>query len=158
MIKVISVGKVKDKALQTLCNEYVKRMQPYQKLDLVEVKDESIPQNVSIKQAQQIKDKEGNAVLAKVKETDYVILLDLHGQSCSSEEFAKKLADIQTYQSANIIFIIGGSLGVSDALVARANYRLQLSKMTFLHQMSKYILLEQIYRAYKIMNRETYHK
>lgn len=158
MIKIIGIGKIKDKHLSNLCDEYKKRIQPYQKLEIVEVDDEAIGGNASLKEQEQIMDREGEAVLKKIKDNEYVILLDLHGKTLDSEAFANKLDQIQTYHSSTITFVIGGSLGVSKKLVARSDFRFKLSDLTFLHQMTRLILLEQIYRAFKILKNETYHK
>lgn len=157
MIKIIGVGKIKDKHLKALCDEYTKRLQPYHKVEVIEVSDEAITGS-SLKEEAMVKEKEGVRVLSKIKDGDYVVLLDLHGEELDSPSLAKKIADIQTYQTSNITFVIGGSLGLSDDLLKRSNYRLKLSKLTFLHQMTRLILLEQIYRSYKILSNETYHK
>lgn len=158
MIKIISIGKIKEKHLKALCDEYTKRIQPYQKIECIEVNDEMIPMNASEKEEKQVLDKEAQEVLKRVKDQDYVILLDLHGEMLTSESLAKKIESIQTYNTSNITFVIGGSLGVADALVKRSDFRLKLSDLTFLHQMTRLILLEQIYRSFKILKNETYHK
>lgn len=157
MIKIIAIGKLKEKHLLSLCNEYVKRMQPYHKLEVIEVKDENLS-NLSSKEEDLVKEKEAQEALKKIKDGEFVILLDLHGKSIDSESFAKLIDDTLTYKTSNITFVIGGSLGIGQSLYQRADYRLQLSKMTFLHQMTRLILLEQIYRAFKIRAKETYHK
>lgn len=158
MIKIICVGKLKEKALVMLINEYHKRLTPYTKLELIEVADEQAPQSNSDAQNEEVMNKEGERILAKVKDQEYVILLDLHGTMISSEQLADKLSQIQTYESSNITFIIGGSLGLSAAVINRSNYRWKLSDLTFTHQMVRVLLLEQIYRAYKINQNEPYHK
>ncbi|MDF9824792.1 23S rRNA (pseudouridine1915-N3)-methyltransferase [Breznakia sp. PF5-3] len=158
MIKIIGVGKIKDKNLKALCEEYKKRIQPYHKLEIIEVNDEAIGGNASLKDEIIIKDKEGMEVLKRVKDNDYMILLDLHGTQLTSEAFATKIEQIQTYHTSNITFVIGGSLGVSEALMKRSDFRFKLSDLTFLHQMTRLILLEQIYRSFKILHNETYHK
>lgn len=157
MIKVISIGKIKDKNLKALCDEYTKRIKKYHKIEVIEVADESIPNKLSEKDIDIILNKEAERVLNKIKD-EYVILLDIHGKEMSSIKFAEELDKINTYNSSNITFVIGGSLGLSDKLRKRANKLLKLSEMTFLHQMTRLILLEQIYRAFKINNNENYNK
>lgn len=158
MIKIISVGKIKEKAMQQLLAEYQKRLQPYVKLEMIEVADEQAPQSNSDAQNELVKQKEGERILAKVKDMDYVILLDLAGKMMSSEELANKITQIQTYQSPDITFVIGGSLGLSPDVIKRANDRLKISDMTFPHQIVRLLVLEQVYRAYKINHNEPYHK
>ncbi len=158
MIKLIAVGKIKEKALSECINEYVKRIQAYSKIEIIEVNDESIPQVHSKKQDEKIKDIEGERILSKIKEKDYVIVLDLHGINMTSEEFSKKIETVMTYQSSQLVFVIGGSLGLSQKLINRADMRWKLSDCTFPHQLCRLILCEQIYRAYTIMNHFPYHK
>ncbi len=158
MIKLVVVGKLKEKALLMLVEEYMKRLRPYTKLEVVEVADEQAPQTNSQAQNEQVKEKEGHRILSKVKDEDYMILLDVRGEMLSSEGLAQKLKHIQLYQSPNITFVIGGSLGLSNDVIKRANFRWKLSDLTFTHQMVRVLLLEQIYRAYKINNNEPYHK
>lgn len=158
MIKIVAVGKLKEKALQMLIKEYEKRLQAFTKLEIIEVNDEHAPQSNSDAQNELVKEKEGERILSKIKEGETVILLDLWGEMLSSEKLAKKLSDIQTYQSSNITFVIAGSLGPSKAVVKRANMRWKLSDLTFTHQMCRVLVLEQIYRSYMIMNNQPYHK
>lgn len=158
MIKIIAVGKIKEKAMQQLLAEYQKRIQPYVKLEIIEVMDEQAPQSNSDAQNELVKQKEGERILAKLKENDYVILLDLAGKMLSSEQLAKKITQIQTYQSPDISFVIGGSLGLFKDVIHRANERLKISDMTFPHQIVRLLVLEQVYRAYKINYHEPYHK
>lgn len=158
MIKLVVVGKLKEKALLMLVEEYAKRLKAYTKLEIVEVADEQAPQTNSDAQNEQVKEKEGNRILSKVKDHDYMILLDVRGEMLSSEGLAQKLQHIQLYQSPNIVFVIGGSLGLSKAVIQRANFRWKMSDLTFTHQMVRVLLLEQIYRAYKINHHEPYHK
>ncbi|NBK96770.1 MAG: 23S rRNA (pseudouridine(1915)-N(3))-methyltransferase RlmH [Erysipelotrichia bacterium] len=158
MIKVIGIGKIKEKALQSMIDEYVKRLRAYTKIEVIEVADEPALEKFSDADNQKVMDIEGERVLKKIKDKEYVVLLDLHGIMMSSESFAQKMASIQTYQSSDITFVIGGSLGVSEALIKRSNLRLKLSDLTFTHQMVRLLVLEQIYRAYKINHNETYHK
>lgn len=158
MIKVIAVGKIKEKALQSCIEEYIKRIRPFTKFELVEVKDESIPNVHSLKVDEEILRVEGERILSKIKDKEYVILLDLHGKNYKSEEVAKKLSEIVTYESSDISFVIGGSLGVSSQLVQRANLRWKLSDCTFPHQLVRLLVCEQIYRSYTILNHLPYHK
>lgn len=156
-IKLVVVGKLKEKFHKEEVNEYLKRLSRYAKLTIIEVEEEKIKENASDKENQTILVKEGSNVLKQIKENEYVFLLDLHGKEISSEEFASKLENISLAHS-NISFVIGGSLGVSDELRKRSDFKLKLSPMTFTHQMTRIIILEQIYRAFKINNNETYHK
>lgn len=158
MIKIITVGKLKEKAMMQLVDEYVKRLQSFTKVQLIEVADEKIPKENSQLDNENAKKKEGERILSKIKKEDYVILLDLHGTMLTSEGLAKKINDIQTYQSSQICFVIAGSLGFSKEVLALANYRWKLSDLTFPHQMVKVILIEQIYRAFTILNHICYHK
>lgn len=158
MIKIIAIGRIKEKAMQQLINEYMKRLQPYTKLEIIEVNDEPAPQSNSDAQNELVKEKEGQRVLDKIKDQEYVILLDVAGRMIDSEQLAEKLSQIQTYQSSDITFVIGGSLGLSKQLIQRSNLRLKLSDMTFPHQIVRLLILEQIYRAYKINHHEPYHK
>ena len=152
-INVISVGNVKEKYLQELIADYKKRISKYAKIELIELKDESNKINKNV-----VKETEGERILSSIKEGFYVILLDLKGQMLDSISLSKKLDEISTYHSSKIAFIIGGSFGVSEDVKKRANYLLSFSKMTFPHQLAKGMLLEQIYRSFKILNNETYHK
>ncbi len=158
MIKIIAIGKLKEKALRSLVDEYVKRLQPYTKIEIVEVNDESISNKQSKAEDLQVLQLEGERVLKKIKDKEYVIVLDLHGKTYTSESFAGMLSQTQTYGHSDITFVIGGSLGLSKDLIQRANARFKLSDLTFTHQMVRVLLLEQVYRAYKINNNETYHK
>ncbi len=158
MIKVVAVGKCKEKALVSCIDEYLKRLKVYTKLTIVEVDEVMIPQSNSEAQNEEAKIKEGKSLLAKITNDEYVIVLDLHGISITSEGFAKKIDEVQTYKTPNITFLIGGSLGISDEIIQRANFRWKLSDCTFTHQMCRYLLIEQIYRAYKILRNEPYHK
>ena len=152
MIRLICVGKVKDKNLQNLIDDCAKRISRYHKLEIVEVKDEPIGDN-----EEAVKDKEGQRILEKIRPDEYVILLDLHGKSIDSVSLAKKI-DQLFINSSKICFVIAGSLGFSNDVIARADERIRLSELTFLHQMTRLIILEQLYRCFKILNHETYHK
>ena len=152
MIKLICIGKIKDANLKSLIDDYIKKINRYHKIEVIEVKDEPIKDN-----EKNVLDLEANRALSKIDSDEYVILLDLHGIIMDSVEFANKL-DKLFINYSKITFVIGGSLGLGEQLIKRANYRLKLSDMTFLHQMTRLILVEQIYRSFKILNNETYHK
>lgn len=158
MIKIIAVGKIKEKSLCQQIEEYCKRLKPFTKLEIIEVADENVPQQNSIAQNEQIKIKEGERILSKIKEQEYVILLDLWGEMLSSEKFAKKIENLQTYQSSQITFVVAGSLGPGKNVYQRANYCWKLSDLTFTHQLTRLLVLEQIYRAYMINHNNPYHK
>lgn len=157
-IEVISVGKVREKYIKLGIDEFKKRLQPYCTLVLTEVSDEQAPENLSPKELTMVKQKEGERILAKVKQDAYVIALDIKGVNWSSEQLAEEVEQLSFQGKSNITFIIGGSNGLSPEVLARANDRLSFSKMTFPHQLMKLILLEQVYRAFRIMRGEPYHK
>ena len=159
-IKVLCVGKIREKSLKELIEEYEKRISKYAKLEIIELDDDKIPQNASPAIEEQVKISESNKLIEKIKKhpNSNVILLDLKGKQYSSEEFAEKIDNIQTYSSSTIIFVIGGSLGMSQELLNLSNDKICFSKMTFPHQLIRVFLLEQIFRAFKILNNETYHK
>ena len=152
MIKIVCVGKVKDKNLLSLINDYTKKINSYHKLEIVEVKDEPIRDNPL-----QVLNTEGNRLLEKIQDDEYVILLDLHGKAIDSVSLANKI-DKLFISHPKITFVIGGSLGLSENIRKRANEAIKLSDLTFLHQMTRLILLEQLYRCFKILNNENYHK
>ncbi len=152
MIKVLCVGKVKDENLLALINDYKKRINKYHKLEIVEVKDEAIKGD-----EKEVLDIEAKHLLDKIEKDEYVILVDLHGESIDSISLANKL-DKLFITNSKITFVIGGSLGFGESIRQRANYKIKLSDLTFLHQMTRLILLEQIYRSFKILHHETYHK
>lgn len=156
-IKLIAVGKIKEDYLKNEINEYLKRLSRYTKISIIEVDDEKIMNNSSLKEDEKVKENEGKRLLKQIKEKDFVLLIDLHGQELDSIAFSNKFLQI-TNTNSNIDIVIAGSLGFSQEVIKRANYRLCLSKMTFTHQMTRAIILEQIYRAFKIINNETYHK
>ena len=156
-IRLVCVGKIKDSFNKEGINEYLKRLSRYAKVEIVEVDDVKIKDNASLKEEENVKKEEGIRILKKVKDNEYMILLDLHGEELSSENFSKKIDALMGHNSS-LCFVIGGSLGLSSEVIKRANYRLCLSKMTFTHQMTRVILLEQIYRSFKILNNEVYHK
>ena len=157
-VNIICVGKIKEKFYCEAIDEYSKRLKSYCSLNIIEIKDEKIPNKPSEKENQIIKEKEGNNILSHIKKDSYVICLDLKGKQFTSEEFSQKINNISTNISSSISFIIGGSLGISQNVLKKANESISFSKMTFPHQLFRVILLEQIYRAFKIMNNETYHK
>lgn len=157
-IEVICVGKLKEKYLVQAINEYSKRLSRYCKLNMIELADEKTPEGASEKEELQIKDKEGEKILGKISDSAYVIALDLKGKMLSSEELAEFMADCGVKGNSHLIFVIGGSLGLSSQVLQRANYKLCFSKMTFPHQLFRVMLLEQIYRGFRINNGEPYHK
>jgi len=157
-ISIISVGKLKEKYLVQGISEYLKRLQVYAKLQLIEVADERAPENLSEKEMEQVKEKEGSRILNQVKENQYVITLSIDGQMLTSEELAKELDRLATYGKSDLVFVIGGSLGLAKQVNERADFSLSFSKMTFPHQLMRLILLEQIYRGFKINRGEPYHK
>ena len=150
MIKIITVGKIKEKYLTDAINEYLKILSKYNKINLIEVPDENFDITKTL-------ETEKKSILKYVSEKDYIITMEIEGKELSSIEFAKKIDEIQISNS-NICFIIGGSYGISDEIKKMSNFKLSFSKMTFPHQLFRLILLEQIYRAYKINNNESYHK
>lgn len=156
-INIICVGKIKEKYLQDAINEYTKRLSKYCKLTITELSDEKIPDKLNSSLSQQIKEKECNRILEHVKKDSYVIALNVEGTQLSSTDFSKKIEDISMLNS-NITFIIGGSLGLTSNLLNNCNMKISFSKMTFPHQLFRVLLLEQIFRAFKIINGETYHK
>ncbi|KXG08605.1 Ribosomal RNA large subunit methyltransferase H [Anoxybacillus sp. P3H1B] len=157
-ITVLSVGKLKEKYLKQGIEEYVKRLSGYAKMEIIEVADEKAPENLSDQEMKQIKEKEGERILAKISDDMHVIALAIDGKMKSSEEFAIHLDKLATYGTSKIAFVIGGSLGLSEKVMKRANESLSFSKMTFPHQLMRLILLEQIYRAFRINRGGPYHK
>jgi len=158
MIKIVCVGKIKEKATAELIQEYAKRLGAYCTLKIEEVADEATLQNNSEALNEQVKKKEGERILGRIKDKEYVILLDLKGKMLSSEELSSKVEELFAEGKPDLTFVIGGSLGVSEEVIARADFRWQLSRLTFPHQLVRVLLLEQIYRAFKIMKHEPYHK
>jgi len=157
-IAIVSVGKIKEKYLVEAIKEYSKRLSSYCTLTHIEVGDEKAPETLSAKEEIQIKDKEGEKILSKIKDSQYVFALDLSGKQRTSEAFAKELEKLPVYGNSDLVFVIGGSLGLSKAVISRSNTQICFSKMTFPHQLMKVILLEQIYRGFRIMKGEPYHK
>ena len=157
-IKIYAIGKIKEQYLKDGIKEYVERIRPYSQIEIIEVNDEPIVNNPSDGDIKKAIDIEGKRVLKLLKDSEYLISLDLGQKELKSEQFADFLEKKFVLGGSNISFVIGGSYGLSDELKKRANDTLSLSQMTFLHQMTRLILLEQIYRAFKINRNETYHK
>lgn len=157
-IQLISVGKIREKYLKAGIAEFEKRLQPYCKLTMTELADEQAPEQLSEKELQRVKDKEGERILQRIKEGSHVIALDVKGASWSSEQLAEEMQKLSFAGKNQIVFIIGGSNGLSEAVLKRANQKLSFSNMTFPHQMMRLILLEQVYRGFKIQRGEPYHK
>ncbi|MGB4985256.1 MAG: 23S rRNA (pseudouridine(1915)-N(3))-methyltransferase RlmH [Erysipelotrichaceae bacterium] len=156
MIKIICVGKIKDNNLSKLIEKYLLRIQPFSKIKIVEIPDLSEKSKESENFI--VIDKESEKIIEQLESKCYNILLDLQGRQIDSIDLANKIREINTYSSSDINFIIGGSLGVNDKLRNLVDYRLKISDMTFPHQLVRLIVLEQIYRAYKINNNQNYHK
>lgn len=157
-IKIIAVGKLKEKYLIAGINEYAKRLKAFTKFQLIEVPDEKAPETLSEKEMEQIKEKEGQKILSKIKETDYVYALAIEGKQRSSEEFAKEFENLTVQGKSNFVFVIGGSLGLSKEVLKRGNSLLSYGKITYPHQLMRLVLTEQIYRTFKIIKNEPYHK
>lgn len=157
-IKLYVIGKIKDAYLNIGIADYLTRLKPYVDLTIIEVKDEAVKQNASNKEIETIKDKEGEKILKLLKKDEYLIGLDLNKKQFKSEDFASYLMQNLVKNDSSISFVIGGSYGLSSALKERCNDAFSLSNMTFTHQMTRLILLEQIYRSFKIINNEIYHK
>ena len=154
-IKIIALGKIKEKFLKDGIDEFLKRLTPYTSLEIieltpVEIKDENLTQKALEQEAEKI--------LANIKPDSYVITLEILGKQLSSEDFAQKINEITNSGISELVFIIGSSCGISPSVSQRANFKLSISKMTFLHQFARLLLVEQIYRAFKILKGETYHK
>ncbi len=156
-ISIICAGKIKEKYFTAAIDEYKKRLSRFANIEIIEISDEKIPDNASEKEEEQIKEKEGKAMLSKIKPNSYVISMCIEGKQLASEELAQKILSI-SMQTSRIVFIIGGSLGLSDEVKARSDLRLSFGKITLPHQLMRVIMLEQIYRAFKINNNEAYHK
>ncbi|OZG57667.1 50S rRNA methyltransferase [Bifidobacterium tissieri] len=157
-ITVIGVGKIKEPYLRDGIAEYAKRLGRYCKLDIVEVADEKTPEHASDGVERLIKAKEGERIAKHLRDDAYVIALAINGKQSTSEQFAQQINDLGLHGTSHIQFVIGGSIGLDDAILKRADYHLSFSKMTFPHQLMRMVLLEQIYRAYKINAGEPYHK
>ena len=157
-IKIIALGKIKEKFYTAAAEEYVKRLSRYCRLEIVELADEKTKENASEHENELVKAKEGERILAAIRDDMYVNVLAIDGKMLDSVEFSKKIEQLGVMGISNIAFIIGGSLGLDKRVIDRADYRLSFSKMTFPHQLMRVILLEQIYRGYRIMKGEPYHK
>lgn len=157
-ISVVCVGKLKEKYWTDAVSEYVKRLGRYCVINIAELKEYKISDKPSEAEEEKVKIEEGKAILKQIKEDAYVITLEIKGKQLSSEELAEKVETLTVEGKSNIVFVIGGSLGLSPEVSQRANYKLSFSKMTFPHQMMRVVLLEQIYRSFKIIKNETYHK
>lgn len=157
-ITIIAVGKVKEKFYRDAIDEFTKRLSKYCKLEIVEVADEKTPDNASAAEELKIKAKEGDRILAAIRDDMYVIALAIEGKQLSSVELADKINQLGISGKSSIAFVIGGSLGLDGRVLGRADYKLSFSAMTFPHQLMRVILLEQIYRAYRIISGEPYHK
>ena len=157
-ITIVSVGKLKEKYLKMGIDEYVKRLGGYAKVELVEVPDEKAPEQLSDAEMEIVKKKEGERILAKVSDGTYVIALALDGKMKTSEQMAADLDGLMTYGKSKVAFIIGGSLGLHDDVLRRADEKLCFGKMTLPHQLMKLVLVEQIYRSFRIIKGEPYHK
>lgn len=157
-ITVVSVGKIKEKYLVDGIAEYSKRLSKYCKLNLIEVPDEKAPENLSVQDELIVKKKEGERILSKIKENTYLIALAIDGEQLTSEKFSEKMDKLMVEGVSDITFVIGGSLGLSDEVMGRSDYKLSFSKMTFPHQLMKMVLLEQVYRGWRISRGEPYHK
>ncbi|MEH7441921.1 23S rRNA (pseudouridine(1915)-N(3))-methyltransferase RlmH [Bacillus sp. JJ1122] len=157
-ISIVTVGKLKEKYLKQGIEEYLKRLGSYAKVDVIEVSDEKAPEELSDTEMIQVKQKEGERILAKINPDAYVIALAINGKLKSSEELADSLDKLATYGKSKVAFVIGGSLGLSDEVLKRSDEQLSFSKMTFPHQLMRLILVEQIYRAFRINRGEPYHK
>lgn len=157
-IQIVSVGKLKEKYLKMGIDEYTKRLGAYAKIDLVEVADEKAPENLSEADMEIVKKKEGDRILAKIGADTYVIALAIEGKMKTSEQLAGDIESLMTYGRSKIAFVIGGSLGLHEDVMKRSDEKLSFSKMTLPHQLMKLVLVEQIYRAFRIMKNEPYHK
>lgn len=157
-ISIISVGKIKEKYIKLGIDEFSKRLSRYAKLEIIELNDEKAPENLSPRDMEIIKNTEGDAILSKIKPNSYTIALAIDGKNLTSESLAKKINDLSVSGNSHINFVIGGSLGLSDSVLKASDFKLSFSAMTFPHQLMRLILLEQIYRSFRINNSEPYHK
>lgn len=157
-IKIITVGKLKEKYLKMGIDEYTKRLVAYCKIELIEVPDEKAPEKLSEAEMLQVKEKEGERILAKIPENAYVFALAIEGKQRTSEEFSKEIEQLGIQGKSNLVFVIGGSLGLSQAVMKRSNTPISFGKMTLPHQLMRLVLVEQVYRGFRIMKGEPYHK
>ena len=156
-INIICIGKIKESFFKDAINEYSKRLSKYCNLNIIELYDEKLPSKLNDKIIENIKNTEGKKILSHLKKDSYKICLDLHGKQFSSEEFSSKIDSISLNYNSSITFIIGGTLGISSEVLNCADEKICFSKMTFPHQLIRVFLLEQLFRAFKISNNETYH-
>lgn len=157
-IKLIVVGKLKEKYLKEGISEYQKRMQTMTAIEVIELADEKIPDRASDKENEQVKEKEGEKILARISDSDKVVILAIKGKLFTSEELASYVQECETYGTQNLVFIIGGSLGLADAIYKRANLQISFGRFTLPHQLMRLVLVEQIYRAQMINRGSAYHK
>ena len=157
-ITIVAVGKLKEKYLKMGIEEYLKRLSAYARVTIVEVSDEKAPENLSDGDMLRVKEKEGERILASLKNSQHVVALAIDGEMWSSERLAEKLDSWAIYGKSSVAFVIGGSLGLSEQVLKRADEKLSFSKMTFPHQLMRLILVEQVYRGFKIIKGEPYHK
>ncbi|MFJ8519860.1 23S rRNA (pseudouridine(1915)-N(3))-methyltransferase RlmH [Lysinibacillus xylanilyticus] len=157
-ITIVSVGKLKEKYLKMGIDEYVKRLGGYAKMDLIEVPDEKAPEQLSEAEMEIVKKKEGERILSKIGPDTYVIVLAINGKMKTSEQMSADLESLMTYGKSKIAFVIGGSLGLHDDVLKRADEQQSFGKMTLPHQLMKLVLVEQVYRSFRIMKGEPYHK
>lgn len=157
-IKLVTVGKLKEKYLIQGINEYLKRLNSYAKMEIIEVLDEKAPEKLSEAEMLQVKEKEGQRILGKINDNEYVFVLAINGKQLSSEEFSKEIEQLGISGKSNLTFIIGGSLGLSDSVLLRSNQQISFGRLTYPHQLMRLVLVEQIYRGFRIMKGEPYHK
>lgn len=157
-ITLVTVGKIKEKFFEDAIKEYSKRLSRYCKLEILQVADEKTPEGASEAVELQIKEKEGQRIFSLIRDDAYVIALAIEGKMLDSEELAERIEKLGVSGISQIVFVIGGSLGLSAQVMKRADYALSFSRMTFPHQLMRVVLLEQIYRSYRIMNHQPYHK
>ena len=157
-ITLVTVGKIKEKFFEDAIKEYSKRLSRYCKLEILQVADEKTPEGASEAVELQIKEKEGQRILSLIRDDAYVIALAIEGKMLDSEELAERIEKLGVSGISQIVFVIGGSLGLSAQVMKRADYALSFSRMTCPHQLMRVVLLEQIYRSYRIMNHQPYHK
>lgn len=157
-ITVIAVGKLKEKYMKEYIAEYGKRLSKFCDFEIMETQDEPVPENMSAAQADIVREKEAEKIKAKIKQGSYVIALDVQGKELSSELFADKIQSCMINGRSHIFFLIGGSIGIDHRLLSEADFRMSMSRLTFPHQLARIILCEQIFRAFKIIRNESYHK
>ena len=156
-INIVCVGKIKENYLKDAISEYSKRLSRFCNLNIIELQDEKLPEKLNDSVINEVKNKECNKILQAIKKDSYIICLDLKGKEFSSEEFSKKIENIALNFNSSITFIIGGTLGLNEEILSLASKKISFSKMTFPHQLIRVFLLEQLFRAFKISNNETYH-